>query len=303
MIELSAMTDDVAIVGADGAVHLLHDPSGVVAFRLKLPHGFQVNSLTFNSTGSRLAIAGNLGLQVWDTRTGKLLTASDEAEAVPLQRVCFSSDGTHLATVSENHVCQILDALDWGWHGGGFQLESRPVLAEFNPRNNTFITATESGLVQIWDWSRGELLIPPLRHAVPLTDANLSADGRQIAVVGGDSLCVWRLPEPNLLPPEKVAAWARDVALTDVNTADGALTPLSPGKIPDHNSEAARQRAALSPLDRDSRCRWHLYQANSAHLHRDLSAEEFHIRCLRELDPQHGQLKMLERRLERLRKP
>ena len=302
-IEFSSMTEDVAIVGADGAVHLFQDQSGTVAFRLRLPQGYRVAALTFSPSGTRLAIAGNLGLQVWDTRSGKLLTASDDTEAVPLRRVCFSSDGTHLATVSENHVCQIRDATNWSWHGGGFQLESRPVLAEFNPRDNTFVTATEAGVVQIWDWSRGEPLIPPLRHALPLTAAHLSADGRQIAVVSGDSLCVWKLPEPNSLPPEKVAAWARDVALTDVNTADGTLTPLSPGMFPDQSAEAARQRASLSPLDRDLRCRWHLYQANSAHLHRDISVEEFHIRCLRDLNPLHEQLTVLERRLNRVRKP
>ncbi|MES2789906.1 MAG: hypothetical protein V4719_09805, partial [Planctomycetota bacterium] len=154
----------------------------------------------------------------------------------------------------------------------------------------TFVTATEAGSVQIWDWSRGEPLTPPLRHPCSLTAADLSADGRRIAVVGGDCLRVWNLPEPNALPPEKIAAWARDMALTDVNTADGTLASLLPHQFSDYRLPATLPPAVSVEQNLNSRRDWHRYQANMARLLQDESAEKFHLRQLREIDPQHQQL-------------
>ncbi|MDB5335880.1 MAG: repeat-containing protein, partial [Planctomycetaceae bacterium] len=295
-IEMSPDSGLAAVLDSDGVISLFGTQSETVLHRLQLPPGQQVASLTFNAAGTMLAVVGQLGLQVWDTASGKLLTPSFNADMVALRQVCFSLDGRHVATVSENHVCQIRSTKTWNWRGGGFQLESRPVLAEFSPRDNTFVTATEAGLVQIWDWSRGEPLTPPFRHPSSLTDADLSADGRQIAVVGGDCLRVWNLPEPNSLAPEKIAAWAREVALTDVNTADGTLAPLLPNQFPDHPFQKSQQPANSVVPGCESRCRWHLHQANLAHLLRDASAEEFHIRHLSELHPDHPQLPILRSR-------
>ena len=296
LVELSPDSEFAAVLDSEGVLTLYRTPTGTEVQRWKLPPGQRLAALTFNSSGTLLAGVGELGLQVWDTKSGALLTPSSNVDMVALRQVCFSADGRHVATISENHACQIRNTSTWNWRGGGFQLESRPVLARFNPRDNTFITATEAGLIQIWDWSRGEPLTPPLRHPSSLTDAHLSADGRRIAVVGGTCLRVWNLPEPNSLDPEQISAWAREVALTDVNTADGTLAPLLPNQFPDHRFQKSQQPGNEVPLGRESRCQWHLHQANLAHLLQDDSAEEFHIRHLSELNPDHPDLPGLRSR-------
>lgn len=295
-IEMSPDSRLAAVLDSAGVISLFGTQSETALHRLQLPLGQQVASMNFNSTGTMLAVVGQLGLQVWETTSGRLLTPSVNADMVALRQVCFSPDGLHVATISENHVCQIRSTKTWNWRGGGFQLESRPVLAEFSPRDNTFVTATEAGLIQIWDWSRGEPLTPPLRKPCTLTDADLSPDGRRIAVVGESCLKVWDLPEPSSLAPEQIAAWAREVALTDVNTEDGTLAPLLPNQFPDHQFQSSPQPATSVVMGCESRCRWHLHQANLAHLLRDASAEDFHIQKLNDLNPDHPQLPGLRSR-------
>ena len=294
--QISANSEYTAVLNSAGVLSLVGTKLGVTVHRWERVPGQQVAALAFDPEGTMLAAVGSLGLQVWETSTGKLLTPTFHSDLVGLRQVCFSPDGRQVATVSENHVCQIRSTVTWNWRGGGFQLASRPVLAEFSPRDNTFVTATEAGIVQIWDWSRGEPLTPPFRHPVSLTDADLSADGRQIAIVGGDCLRIWQLPEPNSLAPEAIAAWAREVALTDVNTADGTLAPLLPHQFPDHRFQKLLQPANAADTGGESRCDWHLHQANLAHLLHDASAEEFHIERLSKLHPDHPQLPMLRAR-------
>lgn len=298
-VQLSPAAEYAAILDSEGVISLYHPMTAdqtrakMDVRRLQLPPGQAVAAMMFDASGTRLAVVGQFGLRVWATRTGELLTPAVNADLVALRQVCFSPDGRHLATISENHACRIRDTATWNWRGSGFQLESRPVLAQFNPRDNTFVTATEAGLVQIWDWSRGEPLTPPLRKPSALTDAHLSADGRRIAVVGGDCLRVWDLPEPSSLAPEKIAGWAREVSLTAVNTADGTLAPLLPNQFFDHSVETAQPPVNRADQSRVSRCRWHLHQAHLAHVLQDKFAEEFHIRRLCELQPDHPELPLL----------
>lgn len=285
LVELAPESDRLAVLDSEGNIGLYSSNSGAALLRWRVPAGGAVAALRFNVQGTLLAAGGTFGLQVWRTDTGELQTPP-VAGAIPVRQVCFSPDGQHVATVSQHHVCQIRSTTTWDWRGGGFQLESKPVLAEFNPRDNTFITATEAGTVQTWDWSRGEPLTPPFRYARPLSDAHLSADGKRIAIVGGDSLHVWELPEPNEMAPEKIAAWAREVALTDVNTADGTLVPLLPYQFPPSRSEITIL-AEISAAERlRVRCRWHRHQAAAARLLSDVNAEKFHRTCLEALDPE-----------------
>ncbi|MES2789520.1 MAG: WD40 repeat domain-containing serine/threonine protein kinase, partial [Planctomycetota bacterium] len=126
-VQISPHSDHAAIFDAQGQISVSRVSDGQLLRQWPLPPDQHVAALTFNFDGSLLAIAGQLGLQVWETDSGKLVTPPFGPDRGAVHRVCFSPDGRHVATVSENHVCQIRDTATWNWRGAGFQLESRPV--------------------------------------------------------------------------------------------------------------------------------------------------------------------------------
>lgn len=288
----------LALAYSTGKVGLFRLEDGALLYTLALPEKQRIHDLAFNHQGTQLAAVGQFGLRVWNAVSGESLRQPDSGTAIQLYRVAFSTDDRHLATITDNHVCHFHDTFNWERHATTFQLESRPVLAEFNS-DQTFLTVTETGLMQIWDWSRGELLTPPLRNVQAVHDADLSRDGTRVAVISDHAVRIWKLPRPDLRPVSEIAAWARDVTLTEVDIEESTLVPTSPGQYPEQGDGMAR--AAVSPLTVASKTIWHLRQTHEAFLNRDAVAVEFHIQRLRELVPHREELGELQRRLDLLR--
>jgi serine/threonine protein kinase/WD40 repeat protein len=286
-----------AVVQATGSISLFRAADSALIHTLPLREQQPPQDLVFNKQGTQLAAVGKYGLQVWDTLSGKELTQREEGPSNRLQSVCFSDDNRHLATVTENHICQIHDTSTWERSAATFQLESRPVLTRFNRRDQTFVTVTETGMLQIWDWTCGEPLTPPLRNIQPIQDADLSPDGTQVAVICDAAVRVWTLPRSDLRSVPEISAWARDVTLSEVNVNDETLIPFRPLQASMPLPVDLAERQANSPLSIAARIEWHLSQVNEAQLNRDAVAAKFHIERLRAVAPNYPEFAGLRQRL------
>jgi WD40 repeat protein len=290
----------LAVARDAGIVSLFRVADGKLVAKFSLPAKQEIQDLTFNQSGTQLAVVGKFGLQVWDTTTGDALKQPEDGPFIRLQQVSFSPDDRHLATITENHVCQFYDTANWERSEMTFQLESRPILAKFNPDNKTFLTVTETGILQIWDWSRGELLTPPLRNVQSVQDADLSRDGTQLAVISPTAVRVWRLPQPDRRSVSQIAEWARDVTLTTVDVEESTLIPLLPKQFPDHAVGHFNEQESDSPFTTSAKTLWHVHQAKEAFLNLDEVAAEFHILRLSEIAPAHSELESLRQLKNRL---
>ncbi|MDB5388256.1 MAG: hypothetical protein JWM11_3902, partial [Planctomycetaceae bacterium] len=298
-LELTQLSPNGHLLAASqskGKISLTRVPDGRLVHTLMIPENQAVHALIFNNRGTQLAAVGQFGLQVWDAFTGEALKPSDDGPVSGLELASFSQDDHYLATVTENHVCQIYNTSTWERNATTFQLESRPVLAKFHPANQTYLTLTETGVFQLWDWPRGELLTPPLRNVQAILDADLSHDGAHLAVLSDHAIRVWKLPTIDRRPVTAIADWAKEVSLSVVDADEGTLLPLPPKQFPDHNDEVPREQQAGSPFTIAAKSEWHLNQANEAQLSHDAVAADFHIQRLRELAPKHPELDALQRR-------
>ena len=152
---------DDAVFSPDGAsiATLGLPPSGGVAIwnvasgtmiRSFPAHGY---SLAFDPTGSRIATGGRWGTpEVWDTRTGQLLTLleSDEGHVCA---VAFSPDGSRIAAGGEDDTTRIFDARTGEQsvvlRGSGPTADLCVRSVAFSP-DGTMLGTQNPGAVRIW---------------------------------------------------------------------------------------------------------------------------------------------------------
>ena len=154
----------------------------------------QINRVAFSHDGKRVASAnrdGTIGL--WDAVTGAALnpleTAVDQSLGVgPIRCVAFSPDGMHIA-LGADRVTAIYDiatgqeVVSFGGHTGPAEGVA------FHPNGKQVASASQSGVVKIWDAASGEVR---LTLSAQCTGVCFSPDGKRIATPNGyGAVRVW----------------------------------------------------------------------------------------------------------------
>jgi hypothetical protein len=163
-----------------------------------------VLSVAYSPDGSRLATASSDNtVKVWDARSGTEI-ATLRGHTGEVTSVAYSRDSSRLATASYDQTVKVWDA------------RSRTEVATIRGHTNwvtsvayssdgsRLLSTDTDGKSLVWEAAGGKL-VPDEKPTPPLTNSNLSPDGKHVAVPDGTVIRIWlRRPPPGDDP------WAED---------------------------------------------------------------------------------------------
>jgi WD40 repeat protein len=178
-------------------------------------HRGEVYRVSFDPSGKRLATASFDGTaRLWDVSTGQLLREYT-GHKDQLRDVAFSPDGRYLATAGADGYAFLydLEAPETDTSAvtvpadGKKRFEQLSALA-FHPRKAEWLTVTNKGLLQRWDFqgrALGEVSLPNAR----LIALAISPDGTQVAALSAKELYLLTyadLAQPHVAPEKVLSA-------------------------------------------------------------------------------------------------
>lgn len=194
----------------DGGFHFRHTTNDQTYFTWQPPSGvWQVLHQQWSPDGRYTAIGlmrpPKFHLEVLDLQLGRSLMSR---ENYGLRQVDFSKNFARMALVgrTNNQGKGQLELFDWpaGTLLRSELLEALPYSVRFDPSGRRLaISSTESSRIRIMDAETGEVL-RELQAATGANRIDWSADGRKLAVAGGDGyVYVWDMEKPST-PPLKL---------------------------------------------------------------------------------------------------
>lgn len=255
-ISWSPSGSQVAVCGRDAAV-VYDRETGTKQFAVSRP-GFHW-SVAFSPDGTKLATGGSDNdweefpkrgkgggrIRVFDAEDGDELLTIADAHDVQVDRICWSPDGSRLASVSVDHHLKIWDVSNGSLlyktfaHGGSINT----VL--WSPDPALLASASYNGEVKIWTVGEQLESCVLLGHTGPVNGLSWSSDAVHLASSSADeTVRIWDVHESqnaNKLAVQGAAAWSadgRDLAVADSSrpvdqtvrlevyrASPGALTP------------------------------------------------------------------------------
>lgn len=208
----------LAVVGRQGAVHLLNLSTGARHTTVKPGNGILVRKVAFTPDGRTLAAVGIEAdgdkVSLFDTATGRSQRTIKLSTQI-LSAFAFSPDGRTLATVSGSRGSVMMWDVRTGRLQDSFRVEGEVASLAFSPDART-LAASDARGVQLWDLATGQnRLTLPTRSPEAVA---FSPDGRTLAIGTDGSVGLWSidLPDParaihdicaavdtNLTPPEQ----------------------------------------------------------------------------------------------------
>ena len=167
--------------------------------RLVLPVGSlgSITLIDFSSDGSKILMASNdKSVEIWDRRTGKLLT-NLEAHSNWVTGAVFSPDGKQVFTISKDFTGKLWDVgtgnvlkeiNEGNYYENGYQFTS----VQFSPDGKRVILGSEGGRVTLIDINSGEKFLRLKGHNDLVTSSRFSFDGKKIITTSNDSTAkIW----------------------------------------------------------------------------------------------------------------
>ncbi|KAF4957355.1 hypothetical protein FSARC_11330 [Fusarium sarcochroum] len=156
---------------------------------------------SFSTDGKRVAVCGNKFASVYEIHTGTLLREfphGSDQEDMFVQDVCFSPDGNHLATCSEDTLVRI-----WNIESGEKVVlsgdETNAFSVRFTPDGDTLVSGGGNCTLQFWNARTGSAIVSKDLPESIISIA-ISADGKHIAVGCLDGrICIFRIESKSLV--------------------------------------------------------------------------------------------------------
>lgn len=198
----------IATSSADNLVHLWDAANGSNLDRARIRHRGHMSGPgpLFSPDGARLLtlLPGNPAneLQLYEVGTGQPIGSSLRHEH-EIQTFSYSPDGTHILSLSSDHVVRVWDGFT-GEPFARFGHDEGVTCAAFSPDGQWIATGGGDGCVRFWDLKTKRLLAPVVQLRRAVEALNFDPQGRRLATVCRD----------------------RTVELWDVATRQPILRPL-----------------------------------------------------------------------------
>jgi WD40 repeat protein/serine/threonine protein kinase len=145
-----------------------------------------VNSICFSPDGTRLVGPQNNTVHVWDARTGQVLLVLEGHRGLTVHWACFNSDGTRLATASQDGTARVWDA-----RTGQELLVLRGHTEEvfsvcFSPDGARLATGSRDRTARVWNTQTGQEVLVIKGHAGWVNSVCFSPDGWRLATASPD---------------------------------------------------------------------------------------------------------------------
>ncbi len=186
--------------GGDGRTVQIFDVASGALVLPPLRHGFSVEGLEFDRSGSRLLVTTEVEAQIWDMATGKKvappLPHRDRIESARL-----SPDGQRVITVSKDRTVRLWSAVTGEPIGPPIEDAGLAIYAEFSPDAERVVLAKRAHEAVVISLSTREMVGTPMRHRGGVSHAAFNHDGSRIVTASEDQTAkVWApdAPEPLL---------------------------------------------------------------------------------------------------------
>jgi WD40 repeat protein len=149
-------------------------------------------SLLFSGDGATLVGGGDGVIRFWDTTTGRLLHAVQDAQLGTVTAMALSPDGTRLATGGGDQKATVWDLASRRRIAATPRQSNRILGLAFSPDGATLATAAMGAPLGFWDSATCRPLPGARPSAAPPHCLALSPGGRTLAVGGDDGgIRVW----------------------------------------------------------------------------------------------------------------
>ena len=155
----------------------------------KLPEGAKarfgkgrIKQMQYSPDGTQLAVATDIGVWIYDARSGGLLELLT-GHRVGVNSVVYSPDGNTIAS-GNWHEIRLWDVTT-GEHITTFEVDAGRSIA-FSPDGNTIASGSNGGTIHLWDIGTRQLKTTLSGHADIISSIAYSPDGNTTATASKD---------------------------------------------------------------------------------------------------------------------
>jgi WD40 repeat protein/predicted Ser/Thr protein kinase len=239
-------------VSSDGPVRIWAYRPDTITYST-LPPGPSIACAATGTDGHKFAAADNSGAIAMGSLEDPTKACMTDSQG-SVQCLAFNRDCSVLASGSARvaRLWQTNNGRPIGQrlsHGSKVFAIHRLLLS---PDATRLVSLARDWHVYVWDTAAGKCLCSPVPHPGPVTDIELSPDGRRFATIGGPTICIWSIAngEPLLKPLEEEGKVAF-VCFTP--SGDSLLSAGDKGASRWHFSTRGVEH---TPLVKDSAMRW-----------------------------------------------
>jgi len=193
--------------GGKAVVFDLASGRAIVERKFELP----VQEVRFDPTGTKLAVATERSVHLWDLDSQELLWSAEGSYIIDLD---YSEDGRFVTAPDNNGFVRIWSAQTGMTYRKLKQPASGTLAVALSPDAALLAVACADRMLYIWDVDTGQIVARLAGHDNLVLDLDFSSDGTRLVSAGFDGRAlVWSLPRERRSPEQVDAVIADKVPL------------------------------------------------------------------------------------------